>query len=123
MKRADDYETRRIHIAGLSDAELADRFWTLAGQLADPLLKLGYENTTPSIERSVLLRMGFSSLEANAIADSCIERNLIGHGAGNVVFRLSRQKGMSIRGAGEALLRGELWEDAQELFARGKGHE
>ena len=36
----------------------------LTGQLVDPLLELAKENTSPAIERSVLLRMGFSSLEA-----------------------------------------------------------
>ena len=69
MKRDDDYQVRRQSVANLSDKELEQRFWQLAEQIVDPLLKLGYENTSPAIERSVLLRMGFSSIEAKAIAD------------------------------------------------------
>ena len=61
MKRNDDFETRREHLKDLSDAELETRFWSLIEELIDPLLKLGHENTTPAIERSVLLRMGLSS--------------------------------------------------------------
>ena len=91
MKRADDYQERRAHLAALSDAELEQRFWALAEQITEPLLKMGYEYTSPSIERSVLLRMGFSSLEAKHIVDGCMERSLIAHGAGNVVYRLLRQ--------------------------------
>ena len=61
-----------------------------AEQITEPLLKMGYEYTSPSIERSVLLRMGFSSLEAKHIVDGCMERSLIAHGAGNVVYRLAK---------------------------------
>ena len=62
MKRADDFEVRRKHIAELTDEELYQRFWELTDQVVDPLLELGRKNTTPSVERSVLLRMGVSSL-------------------------------------------------------------
>ena len=55
MKRADDFEQRRQHIANLSDEELYNKFWDLTAQVVDPLLELGRKNTTPSIERSVLL--------------------------------------------------------------------
>ena len=92
MKRDDDYQVRRQSVANLSDKELEQRFWQLAEQIVDPLLKLGYENTSPAIERSVLLRMGFSSIEAKAIADGCVEHNLLGPGAGNVVYRLAKAK-------------------------------
>ena len=67
MERKDDFKTRRLHLADLSDSEIKERFWSLAEQIVDPLLDLGYKNTSPSIERSILLRMGFSSLEAMAI--------------------------------------------------------
>ena len=55
MKRADDFEVRRKHIAELTDEELYQRFWELTDQVVDPLLELGRKNTTPSVERSVLL--------------------------------------------------------------------
>ena len=61
MKRADDFEQRRQHIAHLTDEELYDKFWELTAQVVDPLLELGRKNTTPSVERAVLLRMGVSS--------------------------------------------------------------
>jgi D-ornithine 4,5-aminomutase subunit alpha len=57
MKRADDFEQRRAHLANLTDEELYERFWKLANEIVDPLLELGKKNTTPSIERSILLRM------------------------------------------------------------------
>ena len=46
MKRDDDYQVRRQSVANLSDKELEQRFWQLAEQIVDPLLKLGYENTS-----------------------------------------------------------------------------
>ena len=46
MKREDDFESRRASVANLSDKELEQRFWSLAEQIVDPLLKLGYENTS-----------------------------------------------------------------------------
>ena len=67
MKRADDFEQRRQHIANLTDEELYNRFWELTAQVVDPLLELGRKNTTPSVERSVLLRMGVSSLDLSLI--------------------------------------------------------
>ena len=69
MKRTDDFQERRAHLANLTDDQLEARFWELANKLVDPLLKMGYEYTSPAVERSVLLRMGFSSIEAKAIVD------------------------------------------------------
>lgn len=116
MKRADDYEVRRAHLAEMSDEKLKEYFWQLAGQLTEPLLKMGREYTSPSIERSVLLRMGFSSLEVKPIVDMAIEKNLIAHGVGNIVYRLSCETGMSIRETGLSLSRGEMWDKATALF-------
>ena len=109
MKREDDFESRRASVANLSDKELEQRFWSLAEQIVDPLLKLGYENTSPAIERSVLLRMGFSSIEAKAIVNGCIERNLLGHGA-------SKARSMDYIEAGKALCEGRLWDEAAAQF-------
>lgn len=117
MKRQDDYEKRREHLATLSDAELEQRFWSLAEELVEPLLKLGYENTTPSVERSVLLRMGFSSLEAKQLVDACVEHRLIGHGAGHVVYKVANKYNLPLRDAGLALAEGKYWEDALSLFS------
>ena len=116
IKREDDFQLRREHLKNLSDEELKARFWQLTGQLVDPLLELAKENTSPAIERSVLLRMGFSSLEAKAIVDGCVEKSLLGHGAGNVVYRYAKEKGLEIREAGLALLVPSNMEEAARLF-------
>ncbi len=119
MKRQDDFAQRRKHIADLSDQELYDRFWELTAQVVDPLLELGRKNTTPSVERAVLLRMGISSLDTQKIVEGCMDRGLMGHGAGHVVYKMSKEKGISIREAGEMLAKGEGWDEAVSLFKKG----
>ena len=119
MKRDDDYRVRREHLAPLTDEQLYDRFWSLVGQIVDPLLDMGREYTSPAVERSVLLRMGFSSLEAKAIVDGCMERSLLGHGAGNVVYKLSQTKALPLRETGLELVNGRLWDEAAGLFRKG----
>ena len=119
MKRNDDYLERRAHLADLSDKQLEERFWELANKLVDPLLQMGYEYTSPAVERSVLLRMGFSSIEAKAIVEGCMEHDLMSHGAGHVVFRLARERGLELREAGLALADGKLWNEAEKLFEGG----
>ncbi len=116
LKREDDYPQRREHLSSLTDEELRARFWSLTETLVDPLVQLGRENTTPAIERSVLLRMGFSSLEAKAIVEGCMEHNLLGHGAGNVVYRYARQTGLEIREAGLRLQQPAAMDEAAALF-------
>ena len=39
IKREDDFSQRREHLSGLSDEELKARFWSLTGQLVDPLIR------------------------------------------------------------------------------------
>lgn len=116
MKRDDDFAVRRKHLANLTDVELHARFWELAEQLVNPLLELGHKHTTPSIERSVLLRMGFSSLEAKAIVEGVMDRGLMGKGAGHIVFRLAQHRNLDIREAGLALMEGQCWNDVVNLF-------
>jgi D-ornithine 4,5-aminomutase subunit alpha len=109
-ERPDDFETRRKHLQALSDEELHARFWNLANQIVEPLIEEARTHTTPAIERSVLLRMGFSSIEAKVLVDLMHERNLLGHGAGRLVLELAKAKGLSVREVGKALLAGEHWE-------------
>jgi len=116
MKRADDFEQRRAHLANLSDEELYDRFWNLAEQVVNPLLELGKKNTTPAVERSILLRMGFSSIEVKPIVEGVMNKGLMGKGAGNVVWRLSKKLGISVRDAGVALAEGKYWDEVDSLF-------
>ena len=120
IKREDDFQEKRAHLAAMSDEELKARFWALTEQLVDPLLALARENTTPAIERSVLLRMGFSSLEAKAIVDGCAERGLLGHGAGNVVYRYAKQQNLTVRDAGLALMTPAQMDEVAKLFGGAK---
>ena len=103
-------------MANLSDEELYQRFWQLTEKVVDPLLELGRKNTTPSIERSVLLRMGISSLEAKPIVEGCIDRGLMGKGAGHVVYKLAKAKNISIKEAGTMLAEGKGWDEVVSLF-------
>jgi len=116
MKRTDDYPQRREHLKGLTDEQLYDRFWELTEKIIEPMLELGYKNTTPAVERSVLLRMGFSSIEVKPIVEGVMNKNLMGKGCGNVVWRLAREKGISVREAGLLLADGKEWDTVSTLF-------
>lgn len=120
MKRPDDFETRRQHLKDLTEEELERRFWELAEKIVDPLIELAYKHTSPSIERSVLLRMGFSSIEAKAIVEGAVDRGLLGKGAGHLVYRLAKEKGMDIREAGLKLVEGEMWDEVVNIFRGGE---
>jgi D-ornithine 4,5-aminomutase subunit alpha len=111
LERADDFEIRRQRLRAMSDEELHRHFWTLVERIVAPLIEEARTHTTPSIERSVLLRMGFSSLEAKALVGRFGERGLLGHGAGRLVLELAKRKGISVREAGGALLAGRYWEE------------
>ncbi len=115
-KRLDDFNMRRTHLLQLNDEELKNRFWELAEQIVNPMLELGRKHTSPSIERSVLLRMGFSSIEANEIVKRTIENGLMGKGCGHIVYKLSMSQGISIREAGIRLAKGEEWDIVEQLF-------
>ncbi|SDK55311.1 ornithine aminomutase subunit alpha [Natronincola ferrireducens] len=119
MKRADDFQVRRQHLKDLSDEALEQRFWQLAEKIVDPMIDLAKKHTTPSIERSVLLRMGFSSIEAKAIAEGVMDRGLMGKGAGHIVYRVAKEKGMDVREAGLQLAEGKLWDEVMGIFKGG----
>lgn len=119
MKRVDDFQERRKHLKDLSEEELNDKFWELAEKMVEPIIDLAYKNTTPSIERSVLLRMGFSSIEATSIVENALDRNLLKKGVGNIVYRLSKEKGLDVREAGLSLVEGDNWDYITEMFKAG----
>lgn len=121
-ERKDDYPSRRAHLAGMTEDQLEQRFWDLADQLTQPLIDLARSHTSPSIERSVLLRMGFSSIEARAIVDQVIDHDLIGKGAGHVVYRVAKEQKMDIRDAGLALAEGKYWKEAAASFGKTAGN-
>lgn len=116
MERKDDFEKRREHLRELSEKELEDRFWNLTEKLVDPLIDISYTHSSPSIERSVLLRMGFSSIEAKKIVDLAIDRGIISKGAGNIVYCVSKSKDISIRDAGLLLYNEKMWDEVISIF-------
>ncbi len=115
-ERQDDFQTRRTHISHLSDLELKERFLRLAEELVKPLLEVSYNHTTPSIERSVLLRMGFSSIEAKSIVDILFENNLLQHGAGGCIYKLSVDKKRPYLELGRELIDGLHIEYLMEVY-------
>lgn len=110
-ERADDFAVRRARLKSLSDDELHAYFWSLAEKLVAPLIEEARAHTTPSIERSVLLRMGFSSLEAKTLVERLGERRLLDRGAGHLVLKLAQARKISVREAGLALIAGSHWEE------------
>ncbi len=122
MQRKDDFATRRQHLGDLSEAELEARFWQLADAIVQPLVELAEKNTSPSIERSVLLRLGFNSLEAKALVQTVIDQGLLSKGAGNVVYVAAHSWGCDGLTAGRRLLEGQGWDTVQAHFqAKGAG--
>ncbi len=110
MQRADDFEQRREQVRSLSDAELHERFWRLLDQVVAPLVEEARTYTSPAIERSVLLRMGLSSVEAKAVVDRLEADGVLGRGAGRIVLEVAQQHDVDIRGAAAGLLDGRYGE-------------
>jgi D-ornithine 4,5-aminomutase subunit alpha len=115
-ERVDDYKKRRQHLAHMSDQELKSYFLKLSDQLVDPLLDMAYKNTSKSIERSVLLRMGFSSIDAKAIVEVLSEYNLLKKGAGHCVYVIHKEQGKSIEEAGLSILNESQMSFLMEYF-------
>ncbi|MBS3943427.1 MAG: ornithine aminomutase subunit alpha [Dethiobacter sp.] len=118
MKRDDDFDRRRAALRDLDDDQLEGRFWKLADEVVKPLIDLAHGHTSPSIERSVLLRMGFSSLEAKDIVRYCQKHGLLGKGAGHVILRLADRRGLGYREAGLLLAEDKGWDEAADIFGR-----
>lgn len=102
--RIASFEKRQAELSRLSDAELKDRFWKLCNELVEPIAGFAKTHTSPSIERSVLLRMGIDSVSTHAVVSRIVEAGLLGKGAGNVVLKLSQKTGKDIRGAAQAII-------------------
>ncbi len=77
------------------------------------------KHTSPSIERSVILRMGFSSLEAQAIVKRVTEIGLLGKGAGHVVWRLAAANQIELKQAAELLQTEAGAEQIKHVFSGG----
>jgi len=102
--RIKKFEERQDALHQLSDEQLKDRFWLLCNQLVNPIVDLARTHTSPSIERSILLRMGIDSLTAHAVVDRILEAGLLNKGAGHVVLKLSQKTGKDVRYAAASIL-------------------
>lgn len=110
MAREDTFAEARKHLAALSEAELEARFWDLAQECVDPLVELARAHTSPSIERSVLMRMGIDSVTCTAVVAECEKRKLLGHGAGHVLLVAMRAWDVDAPTAAVRLAEGVGWE-------------
>jgi D-ornithine 4,5-aminomutase subunit alpha len=110
MAREDTFGQAREHLADLSDSELEARFWDLTQQCVDPLIELARTHTSPSIERSVLMRMGIDSPTCMAVVAECETRGLLGHGAGHVLLLAMRAWGVDAPAAAGRLAAGDGWD-------------
>jgi D-ornithine 4,5-aminomutase subunit alpha len=116
IQRPDDFGRRSKHLQGLDDEQLDRLFWELAGKIVVPLVELAKTHTSPSIERSVLLRMGMDSFQAGAIVSKAFELGLLGKGAGYLVLRYSQSTGTSVEEAAKKLAEGQGWEEIMKFF-------
>ncbi len=98
------FEERREELKKMSDEALKARFWQLCDQVVEPIVGLAQTHTSPSIERSVLLRMGIDSISSHGVVDRIHEAGLLGKGAGHVVLKLAQKTGVNVRQAAAAIL-------------------
>lgn len=101
------FEKRREELKQISDAELKARFWELCDQVVAPMVDLARTHTSPSIERSVLLRMGIDSVSSHGVVDRIYRAGLLGKGAGHVLLRLAERDGISAPSAAALILEDE----------------
>ncbi len=110
MAREDTFAEARKHLQGFSDADLEARFWELAQRCVDPMVELARTHTSPSIERSVLMRMGIDSPTCQAVVAECETRGLLGHGAGHVLLVAMQAWDVDAPTAAAKLAAGEGWD-------------
>jgi D-ornithine 4,5-aminomutase subunit alpha len=103
MVREDTFDHAHQYLMGLTDEELQMRFWHLTQEIVDPLVELARTHTSPSIERSVLMRMGIDTPTCVAVVGECETRGLLGHGAGHVVLVVMRALDLDAPGAARRL--------------------
>ncbi len=98
------FEERRAALAQMTDEQLKARFWELCEQVVAPIVDLARTHTSPSIERSVLLRMGIDSLSSQGVVQRIYEAGLLGKGAGHVLLKLAERQGTDVKAAAAAIL-------------------
>lgn len=110
------YEERRKHLSAMSDEELKERFWELAKNIVRPMHDMAFKYTSPSIERSVLLRMGFSGSQAQGLVANAVRYGLLGKGAGHLVLKYGEMKNIDYLEAGVNLSEGQGWKKLAASF-------
>ena len=113
MVRPDTFTEVRAHLTDLTDAQLEARFWDLSNECVAPLVELARTHTSPSIERSVLMRMGVDSRTCAAVVAECVDRGLLGHGAGSVVLHCAGEWGCTPPEAAARLAGGAGWDTVE----------
>lgn len=98
------FEQRQAELKQMTNEQLKARFWELCSQVVEPIVGLAQTHTSPSIERSVLLRMGIDSLSSHGVVDRIYEAGLLGKGAGHVLLKLSQKHGVDVRRAAAMIL-------------------
>jgi len=116
VAREDTFREARAHLSDLTDEQLEARFWSLTQEIVDPLVELARTHTSPSIERSVLMRMGVDSVTCMAVVSECETRGLLGHGAGHVVLHCAQAWDVDAPAAAAKLASGEGWETVAEKW-------
>lgn len=97
------FEQRQAELSAMTDEQLKERFWALSHEMMTPVVELARTHTSPSIERSVLLRMGIDSVSSHGVVDKIYEKGLLGKGAGHVVLKVAHQLGVDVRAAAAAI--------------------
>jgi D-ornithine 4,5-aminomutase subunit alpha len=110
------FEQRRKELQQMTDEQLKAHFWELCNQLVDPIVDLARTHTSPSIERSVLLRMGIDSLSSHEVVRRIYEAGLLGKGAGHVLLKLAEKQGTDLKSAASAILDDQ--DVLQDLFSK-----
>jgi D-ornithine 4,5-aminomutase subunit alpha len=116
VAREDTFRQAREHLSSLTDEQLEERFWSLTHQIVEPLVELARTHTSPSIERSVLMRMGIDSRTCMAVVGACETRGLLGHGAGHVVLHCALAWAVDVRVAATRLAAGQGWETVEAMW-------
>lgn len=117
-ERLEKFNERQVRLHSLSDEALKARFWELCDQVVTPIAELARTHTSPSIERSVLLRMGIDSQSALAVVTRINQAGLLGKGAGHVLLKLAERNQVDVVKAAALIL--ENCEVLQGLFGEVK---
>ncbi len=88
----------------LTDEQLKERFWQLTKQIVKPIVELAKTHTSPSIERSILLRMGIDSVSSHGVVQRILDAGLLGKGAGHVLLKLAQRQNIDVRAAAQLIL-------------------